>query len=273
LYRIKTKRTLTPNVKLFEVEAPDIARKAKPGQFVILRVHEKGERIPITIADADADGGAVTIVFAKVGKTSLLLGELEEGEEILDFLGPLGNPIDVEDYGTILLVGGGVMVGALYYQARALREAGNEVVAVVGARSSDHLIYVDEMKDVSDELHVATDDGSEGYEGLDFLRDLLSERKFDRVFTIGPTSLQKEVSEMTRPYGIPTTVNLFPVMVDGMGMCGACRVTVGGETKFACVDGPDFDGHKVDFDELISRMRYYNPQEKIAMVLCEGEGS
>jgi NAD(P)H-flavin reductase len=271
LYKIVTKRSLTPNVKLFEVEAPEVARKARPGQFVIVMVHEKGERIPITMADADAERGTVTIAFAEVGKTSKLLGELDEGEEIFSFLGPLGNAIEVESYGTILMVGGGVMVGALHYQAKALRTVGNEIISVVGARSSEQLTFVDEMRDISDELYVATDDGSEGKKGLGFLEDLLKNRKFDHVFTIGPTSLQKEVSEMTRPHGIPTTVNLFPVMVDGMGMCGACRVTVGGETKFACVDGPDFDGHKVDFDELISRMRYYNPQEKIAMVVHKWE--
>lgn len=269
VYNIVTKRTLTPNVKLFEVEAPTVARKTKPGQFVILRIHEKGERIPITIAGTDTEKGTVTIVFAEVGKTSKQLGTLEEGDGILNFAGPLGNLIKVENYGSILCVGGGVMVGALLYQMKALRDAGNRIVSVVGARSAEHLIFVDEVEAVSDEIYVATDDGSEGYEGIDFLNGLLKEKKFDHVFTLGPTSMQMEVSEMTRPLGIPTTVNLFPVMVDGMGMCGACRVTVGGETKFACVDGPDFDGHQVDFDELISRMRFYNPQEKISMVLYD----
>ncbi len=269
VYNIVTKRTLTPNVKLFEVEAPTVARKTKPGQFVILRIHEKGERIPITIAGTDTEKGTVTIVFAEVGKTSKQLGTLEEGDGILNFAGPLGNLIKVENYGSILCVGGGVMVGALLYQMKALRDAGNRIVSVVGARSAEHLIFVDEVEAVSDEIYVATDDGSEGYEGIDFLNGLLKEKKFDHVFTLGPTSMQMEVSEMTRPLGIPTTVNLFPVMVDGMGMCGACRVTVGGETKFACVDGPDFDGHQVDFDELISRMRFYNPQEKISMVFYD----
>lgn len=270
MYVIVEKRTLTTNVKLFEIEALAIARKARPGQFVILRIHERGERVPITLAGADPDCGTVTLVFAEVGKTSKELGTLEEGDSILNVVGPLGNAIRAEKYGTILCVGGGVMMGALLYQIKALREVGNRIVSVVGASSADHLIFVDELRAACDELHIATDDGSEGHEGLGFLSDMLEERHFDHVFTIGPTSMQREISEMTRPYGIPTTVNLFPVMVDGMGMCGACRVTVGGETKFACVDGPDFDGHQVDFNELISRMRFYTPHEKIAMVLHEG---
>lgn len=266
MYRIVKKRSLAPSVKLFEIEAPAVAKKARPGQFAILRVSERGERIPITLAGADPEKGTVTIIFAEVGKTSTDLGTLEEGDEILNFAAPLGNPLKIEKYGTILCVGGGVFVGAFLYQMKALREAGNRIVSVVGARSAEHLILVDEVKAVSDETFVSTDDGSKGYKGLGFLRDMLGSRKFDHVFTMGPTALQREISEMTRPHGIPTTVNLFPVMVDATGMCGACRVNVGGETKFACIDGPDFDGHKVDFDLLISRMRVYNPQEKIAMV-------
>ncbi len=267
--RIVKKRTLTPNVKLFEVEAPEIARKAKPGQFIILRTHERGERIPITLAGSDAERGTVTIVFAEVGKSSKQLGTLEEGEDILNFAGPLGNAVEMKNYGTVLCIGGGVFAGALFYQISAFKEAGNRVVAVVGARNSEQLIYVDEVKSVADEFYISTDDGALGQKGLDFVEDLLNERKFDHVITIGPTSMQRYVSEMTRPYGVPTTVNLFPIMVDGMGMCGSCRVTVGGETKFACVDGPDFDGHQVDFDELVSRMRVFTPHEKIAMVLYD----
>lgn len=269
MYRIVKKEVLSPNVKLFEVEAPAIARKAKPGNFIILRTHEKGERIPITLAGSDPLKGTVTIVFAEVGKSSTQLGSLEEGDEILNFVGPLGNPIKVENHGTILCVGGGVFAGVLLYQIKVLKDAGNKVVAVVGARSPEHLIFVDEVRAMADELYISTDDGALDLKGLDFFDELLKERKFDHVFTIGPTSMQKDVSEMTKPHGIPTTVNLFPVMVDGMGMCGACRVTVGGETKFACIDGPDFDGHQVDFEELISRMRIYNPQEKISMVLYD----
>jgi len=266
VYRIVEKRSLSPTDKLFVVEAPAVARKAEPGQFAILRTNEKGERIPITLAGADPEKGTVTIVFAEVGKSSKDLGELNEGDEILNFAAPLGNPLKVLNYGNVLCVGGGVFVGALLYHLKALRKAGNKITSIMGARNAEHLIFVDEMRAVSDELHIATDDGSMGNKGLDFLKDLLKGRKFDRVFTLGPTSMQREVVEMTKPLGIPTTVNLFPIMVDGSGMCGACRVVVGGETKFACVDGPDFDGLKVDFDHLISRMRFYNPQEKIAMV-------
>lgn len=273
MYKIVKKLVLTPHVKLFEVEAPAVSRKARPGQFVILRVREKGERIPITIAGADPKRGTVALIFAEVGKTSTQLGTLGEGGEFPSLSGPLGNPLKIANYGTVLCVGGGVFVGALLYQIKALREAGNKIVSVVGAQSAEHLILVEEVKAASDELYIATDDGSQGHEGLEFLREMLKERKFDHVFTLGPTSMQRDVSELTRPYGMPTTVNLFPIMVDGTGMCGACRVVVGGETKFACVDGPDFDGHKVDFDQLISRMRFYNPQEKIAMILYKEEES
>ncbi len=270
MYGIVRKEQLAPNIKLFEVSAPAVAAKSKPGQFVILRVHEKGERFPITIADADPQKGIVSIIFAEVGKSSIQLGRLNEGDFILNFSGPLGNATKIQNYGEILCVGGGVMAGALLYQMKALKNAGNKITTIVGARSKEHLILLKELKGYSDELYVATDDGSEGYEGLDFLEDMLNSKKFARVITIGPTSMQRAVSEMTKQYKIPTTVNLFPIMVDGTGMCGACRVSIGQETKFACVNGPDFDGHLVDYDELISRMRFYNPNEKIAMVLFDG---
>jgi len=270
MYGIVRKEKLAPNIKLFEVTAPAVAAKSKPGQFVILRVHERGERFPITIADADPDKGTVTMIFAEVGKSSIQLGMLDEGDSILNFSGPLGNATKIQNYGEVLCVGGGVMAGALLYQLKALKKAGNRITAVIGARSKEHLILVEELRKYSDELYVATDDGSEGEEGIAFLGDILRAKKFAHAITIGPTSMQMVVSEMTRPYGIPTTVNLFPIMVDGTGMCGACRVTVGDETRFACVHGPDFDGHKVNYDELISRMRFYNPNEKIAMVLFDG---
>ena len=270
MYGIVRKDKLSPNIKLFEVAAPAVAAKSRPGQFVILRVHEKGERFPITIADADPAKGMVTIIFAEVGKSSIQLGKLNEGDSILNFSGPLGNATDIKAYGDVLCVGGGVMAGALLYQIKALKSAGNKITTIIGARSKEHLILVDDLRKYSDEFHVATDDGSEGEEGLAFLEDILKAKKFAQAITIGPTSMQRAVSEMTRPYGIPTTVNLFPIMVDGTGMCGACRVSVGEETKFACVHGPDFDGHRVNFDELISRMRFYNPNEKIAMVLFDG---
>ncbi len=270
MYGVVRKETLAPNVKLFEVSAPAVAAKSRPGQFIILRLHEKGERFPITIADADQVRGTVTIIFAEVGKSSKQLGRIKEGDSILNFSGPLGNATNVGKCGDILCVGGGVMAGALLYQIKALRKAGNKITTIIGARNKEHLILIDELRVNSDDFHVATDDGSEGFKGLEFLGDILGSKRFDHVITIGPTSMQRTVSEMTRPYGTPTTVNLFPIMVDGTGMCGACRVSVGEETKFACVHGPDFDGHRVNFDELISRMRFYNPNEKIAMMLFDG---
>jgi len=270
MYSIVRKEQLAPNTKLFEITAPAVAAKSKPGQFVILRIHEKGERFPITIADADPEKGTVTIIFAEFGKSSTQLWKLEVDDSILNFSGPLGNATRIEKFGEILCVGGGVMAGALLYQMKALKKADNKITAIIGARNKEHLILIEEIRKFSDELYIATDDGSEGKEGIYFLKDILEKKKFDQAITIGPTSMQMIVSEMTRPYGIPTTVNLFPIMVDGTGMCGACRVTVGDETRFACVHGPEFDGHKVNYDELISRMRFYNPNEKIAMLLFDG---
>ena len=270
MYRIDVKEELTPNAYRYTVKAPRISKKAKPGQFVILRVDERGERIPITITDSAPEKGTIDMVFAEVGKSSKKLGRLRQGEEILNLSGPLGNETKIENYGDILCVGGGVMVAALLYQMKALKDAGNSITSIIGARNEEHLFWLDRVKEYSDKVYIATDDGSEGYSNLEFMDEVLDNGDYKHAFTIGPTSMQRMVSEITRPYNIPTTVNLFPIMVDGTGMCGACRVTVGGETKFACVDGPDFDGHKVDFDELLSRMRFYNPNEKIAMVLSDG---
>jgi ferredoxin/flavodoxin---NADP+ reductase len=267
MFKIVTKKDYTPNVKYFEVNAPAVAHKAKPGQFVIVRASETGERLPITIAGINKEKGTVEIFFAEVGKSSTELGELREGDGILNFAGPLGNAVNVKNYGKILCVGGGVFAAAMLYQIKAFKESENHVTAVFGFRNKDHVMLEEEVKQVADETYICTDDGSYGYEGMDIVGELLRDKKFDRVFTIGPTSLQKDLSEITKQYGVPINVNLFPIMVDGMGMCGACRVTVGGTTLFSCVDGPEFDGHKVDFDELIMRMRVYNPQEKIAMVL------
>ncbi len=267
MFRIVEKVQVTPHIYRFDVHAPAVSKKANPGQFVIIRTHERGERIPITIAEASPENETVSIYFATVGVSSNELGDLEKGENILNFSGPLGNEIEAKNFGKVLCVGGGVFQGANHYLAHALKNAGNHVTSISSARSMDHLFLLKETRDTSDESFVATDDGSIGYTSLGFIEDLLKERSFDRVFTFGPTSMQQEVSEMTRKTGTPTMVNLFPIMVDGTGMCGACRVTVGGDMRFACVDGPEFDGHEVDFDELISRMRYFTPQEKIAMVL------
>lgn len=269
MYKIVTKRELVPHINLFEFEAKEVAEKAKPGQFVILRIDETGERIPLTIAGADVGKGTITVVCHEVGKTTKKLGALRAGDSILDLAGPLGKPAKIENFGTVLCVGGGVMIAPLYYQAKALHEAGNKIIGVIGARTANQLIYEEEMRQVCDELYVATDDGTKGYKGLDFLKDLLKERKIDRAIVLGSIITMKLVSEFTRPHGIPTIVNLVPIMVDGMGMCGACRVTVGGKTMFACVNGPDFDGHQVDFEELMARLKMYTAQEKLAFVFYE----
>lgn len=272
LYKIVTKRELVSHINLFEFSAKEIAAKSKPGQFVILKVDEKGERVPVTIADADVGKGTITVVCHEVGKTTKQLGSLNEGDSILDLLGPLGKPAEIRKFGTVLCVGGGVMVAPLHFQAKAFHEAGNKVIGVIGARTENQLIFEDEMREICNELYVATDDGTKGYKGLDFLKDLLKERKIDQVVAVGPIIMMKTVSEVTRPYGTPTIVNLIPIMVDGMGMCGACRVTVGGKTRFACVDGPDFDGHQVDFEELMARLKMYAPEEKLAFVFYEKGG-
>ena len=272
LHEIVTKRELVPQISLFEFSAKEIAAKTKPGQFVILRIDENGERIPLTIAGANVEKGTITVVCHEVGKSTKQLGTLKKGDYILDLLGPLGKPAEIEEFGTVLCVGGGVMTAPLHFQAKAFHEAGNKVIGVIGARTESHLIFEDEMRNVCDAVYVATDDGTKGYKGLDFLKDLLKKTKTDRVIVMGPVVTMKVVSELTRSHGIPTIVSLIPIMVDGMGMCGACRVTVGGKTLFACVDGPDFDGHLVDFEELMSRLKMFTPQEKLAFVLQEERG-
>jgi len=269
MYKIVEKRELAPKIKLLEVTAPDIAAKANPGQFVILRVSETGERIPINLANSDIKKGTITLVFNEVGKTTNQLGLLNQGDQIPNIVGPLGNPSEIQRFGTVLCVGGGVMIAPLFFQVSALRKAGNKLITVIGARIKDLLIYEKEMKELSDEFYVITDDGSKGYKGLGFLKDLLNKQKIDRVIAMGPVVMLKTVSEMTKPLGIKTIVTLTPIMVDGMGMCGACRVSVAGETKFACVDGPEFDGHQVDFDQLIKRQRLYLPEERLSALLHE----
>ena len=272
MYKIVTKKELAPHISLFEFSAKEIAAKTKPGQFVILRIDEGGERIPLTIAGVNIERGTIAVVCHEVGKSTKQLGKLEEGSRIVDLLGPLGNPAEIQRFGTVLCVGGGVMAAPLHFQAKAFHEMGNKVIGVIGARTESQLIFEDEMREVCDELYLATDDGTRGYKGLDFLEDLLKERKVDRVIVLGPIVTMKTVSELTRLYNIRTVVNLIPIMVDGMGMCGACRVSVGGKTMFACVDGPDFDGHQVDFDELMVRMKMFTAQEKLAFVFHEEGG-
>lgn len=266
------KKELAPKIKLFEVCAPEMAEKAQPGQFVILITHENGERIPLTLAGYDAKKGTITFAFNEVGKTTKQLGLLEEGDCILNITGPLGMPSEIKYFGRVLCVAGGVMIAPMLLQVRALKKAGNNVTTVVGARMKELLFFEEEMKACSDRFFVATDDGSEGRKGLDFLREILEKEKFDRCVVQGPVVMMKEVSELTRPYGIPTIVALTPIMVDGMGMCGVCRVTVGGKMMFGCVDGPEFDGHKVDFDELVSRQRMFLPEERLSSMLWEMQG-
>ena len=272
MYKIVEKRELAPKIKQFEIAASDIAAKANPGQFVILRVCETGERIPIHLVDTNTQKGTITFVFNEVGKTTNQLGLFNRGDNIPNIAGPLGNPSEIQKFGTVLCIGGGAMIAPLLFQVSALRKAGNKIITVIGARIKDVLIFEKELKTVSDEFYVATDDGSKGYKGLDFLKDILGKRKIDRVIAMGPVVMLKTVSEMTKPLGIKTIVTLTPIMVDGMGMCGACRVSVAGETKFACVDGPEFDGHQVDFDQLLKRQKMYLPEERLSALFHERLG-
>lgn len=264
---ILEKKELGPNLKSFTLLSPLISRKSKPGQFVVLRVSEEGERIPLTIADSDPEKGTIKIVFQEVGKTTKQLGGLREGEKIIDLIGPLGQPSDIRYFGVVVIVAGGVGIAEAYPIARALRMAGNRVVTILGARSKDLLIMLEEISRVSDELFIVTDDGSSGRKGVatDQLKELLEKRRrIDRVVTIGPAIMMKIVSELTKEYNIATVASLNPIMIDATGMCGACRVSVGGETKFTCLDGPEFDAHKVDFDLLLSRLGMYKDKEQIS---------
>jgi ferredoxin--NADP+ reductase len=249
-----------------------MAEKARPGQFIILITDERGERIPLTLAGYDAKKGTIAFAFNEVGKTTKQLGLLEEGDCIWNITGPLGVPSEIRNFGKVLCVAGGVMIAPMLLQVRALKEVGNNVTTVAGARIKELLFFEEEMKTVSHKFYVATDDGSKGHKGLGFLKEILEKEKFDRCVTQGPVVMMKNVSEITKPFAIPTIVTLTPIMVDGMGMCGVCRVTVGGKMKFGCVDGPEFDGHKVDFDELISRQRMFLPEERLSSLLWEVQG-
>ncbi|WP_346355732.1 sulfide/dihydroorotate dehydrogenase-like FAD/NAD-binding protein [Azotosporobacter soli] len=273
MYEILVKKELAPSVKLFEVAAPQIARKAQAGQFVILRVDAEGERVPLTIADFNRETGSITIIFQEVGASTKLLGQLEVGDALHDFVGPLGQPTHVENFGTVVCVGGGIGIAPVYPIARAMKEAGNKVISIIGARSKDILIYEEEMASVSDELIITTDDGTKGRKALvtEPLKELLDgSAPVNLVVAIGPVIMMKFVAETTRPYGVHTVASLNPIMVDGTGMCGGCRVAVGKENKFACVDGPEFDAHLVDFDNLMARQRMYKRQEKDHSDHCEG---
>ncbi len=253
-----------PDVFYYKIAAPLVSRKARPGQFVIIRLHQKGERIPLSLADIDPAGGTISLIVMAVGKTTTELSGYEAGGEILDLCGPLGMPTHIEKAGSVVLVGGGFGVAPLYPIALAFKAAGNSVTAVIGARSGDLLIYEKEMLKVSDRVLVTTDDGSRGIKGIvtTALALELSSHGADLVMAVGPAVMMKSVCETTRPLGIKTTVSLNPLMIDGTGMCGGCRVSVGGVTKFACTDGPEFDGHAVDWDLLMNRQRTYKQEEK-----------
>lgn len=265
MYQITETRFLAENVKLFKIKAPQIAQKRKAGQFVIIRIDEEGERIPLTIADSDTATGTVTIIVQAVGKTTTKLNMLEAGDHIRDIVGPLGLPSHIEKFGTAVSIGGGVGTAIAYPTAVALKQAGNYVITINGARTRNLVILEEEMKAVSDEAYITTDDGSYGFHGFvtDMLQKLIDEgKKPDFVLAIGPIPMMKAVAEVTKPHGIKTVVSLNPIMIDGTGMCGGCRVLVGGETKFACVDGPEFDAHQVDFKNLVDRNRMYAEYEK-----------
>jgi ferredoxin--NADP+ reductase len=271
--RIKSKRVLAPATKLLVVEAPLVASKVEPGQFVILRIHDQGERIPLTVADFDRATGDLTLIFQEVGKTTRQLGTLEAGDDILDLVGPLGRPTHVENFGTVACVGGGIGVAPVYPITRALRRLGNRVISIVGARTKDLLILEKEMASVSDELYVTTDDGSYGKKAFvtQELERLVGEGyRFGFAIGIGPVPMMRSFAAVTGRCGIPAKVSLNPIMVDGTGMCGVCRVSVGGKTRFACVDGPEFDAADVDFDLLCSRQTIYTDEEKSSLRQYEG---
>lgn len=266
--KIMEKKQLSTAVYQYKLQHSQLAARAQAGQFVIVRIDDNGERVPLTIADFDRDAGTVTLIFQELGKSTLQLGHMEEGDTIRDLVGPLGKPSDIELFGHVVCVGGGIGAAPVYPIAKSLKEAGNTLTTIIGARNQDLIILEDEFRQFSDEVIITTDDGSYGMHGLvtDALRPLLESGSVDRVITIGPAIMMKFVCKLTEEFNTPTIVSLNPIMVDGTGMCGACRVEVGGETKFGCVDGPEFDGHEVDFSLLMARQRQYLDQERTALI-------
>ena len=275
MYKILLRQDLVPNIHLFKIAAPAVAKKAQPGQFVVIRIDETGERIPLTIADWDQEEGSVTIVFMEVGTTTHRLALLQAGDFIADFIGPLGLPTHIEKFGTVVCVAGGFAVATIKPIARAMRVEGNRVISIMGARNKDLIFWEDELRSVSDQLIVTTDDGSYARKGLvtEPLKELLEAGEVDRVIAIGPSIMMKFCAKTTQPFGVKTIVSLNPIMVDGTGMCGCCRVSVDGVTKFTCVDGPDFDGHQVDWDLLFARQRIYLDEEKRSFEQWQGQCS
>ena len=266
MYSILTKSQIGPDTFRMDILAPRAARRAQPGQFVMLRVNEDGERFPLTMADVDHEKGIVTVIFQAVGHATRLLASMEPGQALSDFLGPLGKPAQLPDHGHVLCVGGGVGVAVVYPEVKALYERGVDVDVIIGARSADLIILEDEIRAVCNRLFITTDDGSKGRKGLvtEVLKELLEAEHYDEVITIGPVIMMKFVSKLTKEYGVKTWASMNPIMVDGTGMCGGCRITVGGEAKYACVDGPEFDAHQVDFDEAMKRLTAYRGEERAA---------
>jgi len=269
VYKILEKQVLSDAVKLIVVEAPTVARRAKAGQFVIVRIDEPGERIPLTIADFDRQAGTITLIFQEVGKSTMQMGTLKPGDELITVAGPLGHPTDIEKYGTVICIGGGVGIAPTFPIARALKQAGNTVISIMGARNKTLLFWEDRMRSVSDELIVCTDDGSYGRKAVvtEPLKELLEKRgkEIARVWAIGPAIMMKFVSVTTKPYNVSTIVSLNTIMIDGTGMCGGCRVVLDSGAQFVCVDGPEFDAHKINWDILLSRLSFYTEQEREAV--------
>ncbi|MFW5913390.1 MAG: sulfide/dihydroorotate dehydrogenase-like FAD/NAD-binding protein [Candidatus Hadarchaeota archaeon] len=268
MHEIKKIKKLNPELTEIEVEAPLVAEKVKPGQFVVIRLHEKGERIPLTFYKRDAKKGTISMIFQKVGKSTNELATYDEGDKIKDVIGPMGTPVEIKHYGTVVCVGGGVGTPEIFPVAKAMKRAKNNVIVISGFRTDDLIVCEKEMKKgCADEIYICTEDGSYGRKGLttDVLKEIIEDTKIDLVHTVGPPIMMKVISEITEKYDIPTRVSLNSIMLDATGMCGSCRVEVGGETKLACVDGPEFNGHKVNFDELMNRLNMFKDQEKVAL--------
>jgi len=273
MYEIVKSEKLTPDVIKLEIRAPQIAKKAKAGQFIMVTPGEKGERIPLTMADFSPEKGTVTIAALEVGKTTRQLGTMKAGDKIFSLVGPLGLPTELHNYGNVVSIGGGIGLALMYPVVRALRQAGNRAINIIGARNEKLLIYENEIKSVSDEFFVCTDDRSKGHHGFvsDVLKTLIAEgKKIDLVYAVGPIIMMKVIANITKPHNIKTVVSLNPIMVDGTGMCGSCRVIIDGKTKFGCVDGPEFDAHKVDFENLTARNRRYLAEEQVALKRWQG---
>lgn len=273
MYEVLNRKDLAPGIVQLDVHAPLIAKKRKPGNFVIVRPTPTGERIPLTTVTSDPETGRITLIIQAIGKTTHILNRMQKGDHLSDVVGPLGEPTPIKNYGTVICIGGGVGTAVLYPITKALKEAGNRVISIIGAQSEELVILEQEMRDVSDELTVTTDDGSYGMKGFvtDALKEIIPKENPQSVFAMGPLPMMRAVAEMTRKPQIKTYASLNPIMMDGTGMCGACRVSVDGKLKFACVDGPEFDAHAINFDELVSRNKTYTDQEKLSMHLFENK--